>query len=184
MNSGNSSNTTSPGGISLSNSIGNGNSPATNASFGGSPNRSIGFLQLSGTPNSSSTIRLPQQPVQQTSTSLAGGGGTLSFYDTIRSIVLRIIQSFTFLSSSFFAIFFISLGITGSAGISHKLVVSGNNFSVHSGMGRKRSDDKKTCRWVLDNGTICGRSFSKFDSLRRHVQELHKGKYYVEDAKH
>ena len=43
-------------------------------------------------------------------------------------------------------------------------------------MGRKRSDDKKTCRWVLDNGTICGRSFSKFDSLRRHVQELHKGK--------
>ena len=56
------------------------------------------------------------------------------------------------------------------------MVVSGNNFAVHSGMGRKRSDDKKTCRWVLDNGTICGRSFSKFDSLRRHVQELHKGK--------
>ena len=184
MNSGNSSNTTSPGGISLSNSIGNGNSPATNASFGGSPNRSIGFLQLSGTPNSSSTIRLPQQPVQQTSTSLAGGGGTLTFYDTIGSIVLCIIQTFTFPSSTFFVIFFISLGITGSAGISHKLVVSGNNFSVHSGMGRKRSDDKKTCRWVLDNGTICGRSFSKFDSLRRHVQELHKGKYYVEDAKH
>ena len=62
------------------------------------------------------------------------------------------------------------------SGISTKLVVSGNNFAVHSGMGRKRSDDKKTCRWVLDNGTICGRSFSKFDSLRRHVQELHKGK--------
>ena len=55
------------------------------------------------------------------------------------------------------------------------MVVSGNNFAVHSGMGRKRSDDKKTCRWVLDNGTICGKSFSKFDSLRRHVQELHKG---------
>lgn len=102
----------------------------------------------------------------------------------IRFDPLSDIQSFTFLSSSFFAIFFISLGITRSAGISHKLVVSGNNFSVHSGMGRKRSDDKKTCRWVLDNGTICGRSFSKFDSLRRHVQELHKGKYYVEDAKH
>ena len=60
-------------------------------------------------------------------------------------------------------------------GVSTKLVVSDNNFTVHSGMGRKRSDDKKTCRWVLDNGTICGRSFSKFDSLRRHVQELHKG---------
>ena len=63
-------------------------------------------------------------------------------------------------------------------GVSTKLVVSDNNFAVHSGMGRKRSDDKKTCRWVLDNGTICGRSFSKFDSLRRHVQELHKGIYY------
>ena len=40
---------------------------------------------------------------------------------------------------------------------------------------KKRLSDKKTCRWVLDNGTICGRTFSKFDSLRRHVQELHKG---------
>ena len=105
LNSGNSSNTTSPGGISLSNSIGNGNSPATNASFGGSPNRSIGFLQLSGTPNSSSTIRLPQQPVQQTSTSLAGGGGMFSFYDTIGSIVLCIIQSFIFLVLHFLLFF-------------------------------------------------------------------------------
>lgn len=42
--------------------------------------------------------------------------------------------------------------------------------------GKKRpADDKKTCKWVLDNGTICGRTFSKFDSLRRHVAELHKG---------
>ena len=67
---------------------------------------------------------------------------------------------------------------SGGSSISHKLVVSGHtggNLAVHGGMGRKRSDDKKTCRWVLDNGTICGRSFSKFDSLRRHVQELHKG---------
>jgi len=40
---------------------------------------------------------------------------------------------------------------------------------------KKRSNDKKTCRWVLDNGTVCGRAFSKFDSLRRHVTELHKG---------
>merc|ERR1719189_3487811 len=97
LNSGNSSNTTSPGGISLSNSIGNGNSPATTTSLGGSPNRSIGFLQLSGTPNTPSTIRLPQQPVQQNSTPLSSIGG----------------------------------------GISTKMVVSGNNFAVHSGMGRK-----------------------------------------------
>ena len=110
-----------------------------------------------------------------------------SFYDTIGFIVLSIKYKMylaLFFQLFIFVILFISLGITGSAGISHKLVVSGNNFSVHSGMGRKRSDDKKTCRWVLHNGTICGRSFSKFDSLRRHVQELHKGKYYVEDAKH
>ena len=45
---------------------------------------------------------------------------------------------------------------------------------AHTGI-KKRANDKKTCRWVLDNGTVCGRSFSKFDSLRRHVQELHKG---------
>ena len=56
--------------------------------------------------------------------------------------------------------------------------VSGNSsgMALGSKLGmKKRSNDKKTCRWVLDNGTICGRSFSKFDSLRRHVQELHKG---------
>lgn len=81
LNSENSSNTTSPGGISLSNSIGNGNSPATTASLGGSPNRSIGFLQLSGTPNTSSTIRLPQQPVQQNSTPLSSmGGGVYTYF--------------------------------------------------------------------------------------------------------
>ena len=40
---------------------------------------------------------------------------------------------------------------------------------------KRASDDKKTCKWVLENGTVCGRTFSKFDSLRRHVAELHKG---------
>lgn len=50
---------------------------------------------------------------------------------------------------------------------------SGSALRLHS--SKKRLSDKKTCRWVLDNGTICGRTFSKFDSLRRHVQELHKG---------
>ena len=50
---------------------------------------------------------------------------------------------------------------------------SGSQIRIHS--NKKRLSDKKTCRWVLDNGTRCGRSFSKVDSLRRHVQELHKG---------
>ena len=40
---------------------------------------------------------------------------------------------------------------------------------------RKRAlEDRKTCKWVLDNGSVCGKNFSKFDSLRRHVAELHK----------
>merc|ERR1719471_1312799 len=33
----------------------------------------------------------------------------------------------------------------------------------------------KICRWVQDDGTVCGKAFSKLDSLRRHVNELHKG---------
>jgi len=49
------------------------------------------------------------------------------------------------------------------------------NSSIRIHSNKKRLSDKKTCRWVLDNGTRCGRSFSKVDSLRRHVQELHKG---------
>jgi hypothetical protein len=69
---------------------------------------------------------------------------------------------------------------------------------IASPAGKKRGmDDKKTCKWVLENGTTCGKAFSKvgsanlfgslslldpllslalqFDSLRRHVNELHKG---------
>ena len=33
----------------------------------------------------------------------------------------------------------------------------------------------KICRWVNNDGTVCGKAFSKLDSLRRHVNELHKG---------
>ena len=33
----------------------------------------------------------------------------------------------------------------------------------------------KVCRWVQNDGTVCGKAFSKLDSLRRHVNELHKG---------
>ncbi len=39
---------------------------------------------------------------------------------------------------------------------------------------RKAIEDKKTCKWTLENGSICGRTFSKHDSLRRHIDELHK----------
>jgi uncharacterized Zn-finger protein len=32
----------------------------------------------------------------------------------------------------------------------------------------------KICRWVQNDGTVCGKAFSKLDSLRRHVNESHK----------
>ena len=50
-----------------------------------------------------------------------------------------------------------------------------NNIKIAHTAKKRAAEDKKTCKWVLDNGTVCGRSFSKFDSLRRHVAELHKG---------
>ena len=31
------------------------------------------------------------------------------------------------------------------------------------------------CRWVLDDGELCGRSFTKLDSLKKHREALHKG---------
>ena len=34
---------------------------------------------------------------------------------------------------------------------------------------------QKICLWVLDDGTACGKTFTKFDSLKRHVSEAHKG---------
>lgn len=44
---------------------------------------------------------------------------------------------------------------------------------------KKRKDippeEKKVCLWVLEDGTACGKTFTKFDSLKRHVSEAHKG---------
>ena len=74
------------------------------------------------------------------------------------------------------------VGTSGSGGLSHNQLTSGLGGSIGPGplgsgvssqvplklhSSKKRSQsDKKTCRWVLDSGTICGRTFSKFDSLR------------------
>ncbi len=52
---------------------------------------------------------------------------------------------------------------------------SQNNIKMAHSAKKRAAEDKKTCKWVLDNGSVCGRTFSKFDSLRRHVAELHKG---------
>ena len=35
--------------------------------------------------------------------------------------------------------------------------------------------DKKLCLWPTGDGTTCGKSFTKADSLRRHMAETHKG---------
>ena len=64
---------------------------------------------------------------------------------------------------------------TGGLQMSPTSIVNSSGSSIRIHSNKKRLSDKKTCRWVLDNGTRCGRSFSKVDSLRRHVQELHKG---------
>lgn len=42
--------------------------------------------------------------------------------------------------------------------------------------GGKKSSDKKVCLWPLANNTTCGKAFSKSESLKRHLAEVHKGK--------
>ena len=35
--------------------------------------------------------------------------------------------------------------------------------------------EKKVCLWPVGAGTTCGKTFTKFDSLKRHLAETHKG---------
>ena len=49
-----------------------------------------------------------------------------------------------------------------------------NLYTMHNQPAPKPLGSK-ICRWVQDDGTVCGKAFSKLDSLRRHVNELHKG---------
>ena len=37
------------------------------------------------------------------------------------------------------------------------------------------NEEKKVCLWPIGAGTTCGKTFSKFDSLKRHLAETHKG---------
>jgi hypothetical protein len=67
------------------------------------------------------------------------------------------------------------VGIVGGGGPTPAQQASQNNIKMAHTAKKRAAEDKKTCKWVLDNGSVCGRSFSKFDSLRRHVAELHKG---------
>jgi hypothetical protein len=51
------------------------------------------------------------------------------------------------------------------------------NTSSSSGAGGNlaTSGEKKVCLWPMGNGTTCGKTFTKFDSLKRHLSEAHKG---------
>ena len=60
---------------------------------------------------------------------------------------------------------------SGSASASSQL-----NLSSGSGSGPPKNDEKKVCLWPMGHGTTCGKTFTKFDSLKRHLQEAHKGK--------
>ena len=35
--------------------------------------------------------------------------------------------------------------------------------------------DRKVCLWDTGDGATCGKTFTKFDSLKRHMSEAHKG---------
>lgn len=67
------------------------------------------------------------------------------------------------------------IGIVGGGGPTPAQQASQANIKMAHSAKKRAAEDKKTCKWVLDNGSVCGRTFSKFDSLRRHVAELHKG---------
>ncbi len=49
------------------------------------------------------------------------------------------------------------------------------NTSGGGGAGNNPSGEKKVCLWPMGNGTTCGKTFTKFDSLKRHLSEAHKG---------
>ena len=49
-----------------------------------------------------------------------------------------------------------------------------SNLGGLPGTTPHKPSGSKICRWVQNDGTVCGKAFSKLDSLRRHVNELHK----------
>merc|ERR1711974_224260 len=41
-------------------------------------------------------------------------------------------------------------------------------------LGNKKKSNRQ-CFWMLENKTVCGKTFAKNDSLRRHIEAEHKG---------
>lgn len=62
--------------------------------------------------------------------------------------------------------------MASTASTSGKKIKGANN----AGAGPTATDgEKKVCLWPIGNGTTCGKTFTKFDSLKRHLAENHKG---------
>jgi hypothetical protein len=50
------------------------------------------------------------------------------------------------------------------------------NHGGKKSQGAISDGEKKVCLWPIGAGTTCGKTFTKFDSLKRHLAETHKGK--------
>ena len=78
------------------------------------------------------------------------------------------------LNSNFFSLGG-TLQVVQQSSQSHQMISGLPFLNLGSAMVSTKPLGSKICRWVQNDGTVCGKAFSKLDSLRRHVNELHKG---------
>ena len=55
-----------------------------------------------------------------------------------------------------------------------KGMVLGSEISPKEGQ-EEPNEEKKVCLWPTENGTNCGKTFIKFEGLKRHLADIHKG---------
>jgi uncharacterized Zn-finger protein len=68
-----------------------------------------------------------------------------------------------------------TLQVVQQSNQTHQMVSGLPFLNLGAAMVSTKPLGSKICRWVQNDGTVCGKAFSKLDSLRRHVNELHKG---------
>jgi hypothetical protein len=56
-------------------------------------------------------------------------------------------------------------------------VIVKNGKKLSGSQGTISEGEKKVCLWPIGAGTTCGKTFTKFDSLKRHLAETHKGQF-------